>query len=217
MKKLNLLLLGVLIISVANAQFKTGDKYLSGSFSFNGGKTEQSSTNKQFNIGIAPTFTKFKSDKKASGFKLFAGYGESKNSSGSNTQSTDQLNLGAGIFSQNYFPLGHNFYFFIEKGLMADYTWSKTKESAFAANKITSTGYSASLYLKPGFGYKVTDRLIINLNFMNFATLSYGHSNNETSFGGITSTTKSNSFGLSSGLSNASLGDLGITFGWRLK
>lgn len=219
MKKFNFFMLTFIIISVANAQFKAGDRYLSGSFSFNGGKSEQSSSynTKQFNIGFSPSFTKFKTDKKASGFKLFAGYGENKNISGSNTQSTDQVNLGAGIFSQNYFSLGNNFYFFLEKGISTGYSWSKTKESAFATNKVISTGYSATLYLKPGVGYKLTDRLIVNLNFMDFAALTYGHSNTETTTGTTTTTMKNNSFGLSSGLSNVSLGDLGITFGWRLK
>lgn len=207
----------ILVVSAVHAQFKTGDHYLTGSFSFATGKSESNFAQNQLNISFSPSFFKFKTDKKATGVRINSNYGESKNTSGSNTQTTDQLGLGLGIFSQNYFSLNHNFYFFIEKGISAGYSWSKTKESAFANNKILSTGYSATVYLKPGIGYKLTDRLIINLDFVNIAALTYGHSKTETTIGSTpTTTTKNNSFAFNSGLNNASLGDLGITFGLRL-
>ncbi len=218
MKKFTLIVFSVFMISVANAQFSAGDKYLGGSFSAGWANNKPGNNEqKQFNIGFSPSFTKFKTDKKAVGFKLITLYGENKSISGINTQKLTQYGLGAGVFSQNYFTLGKGFYFFAEKGIEATYAHSKATQSAFANNEIVTQGYSASIYLKPGVGYKLTDRLLLNLEFGNIIDLTYGHSKTENKTGTTTTTEKNNSLSFGSSLNNISLGDLGITFAWKLK
>jgi len=218
MKKISLIVFSVFMISVANAQFSAGDRYLSGSFSAGWAKNNPSNNEqKQFNIAFSPAFTKFKTDKKASGFRLLTMYGENKSTSGSNTQKTNQYGLGASIFSQNYFSLGKGFYFFAEKGIRASYSNAKTTQSAFASNKIVTEGYSASIYLKPGVGYKLTDRLLLNLEFGDILNLGYGHTKTENTTGAVKTVDKNTSVNLASSLNNLSLGDLGITFAWKLK
>ncbi len=218
MKKFTLIVFSVLMISVTNAQFSAGDKYLSGSFSTGWSKNNPSNNEqKQFNIAFSPAFTKFKTDKRASGFRLLTMYGESKSISGSNIQKTNQYGLGAGVFGQNYFSLGKGFYFFAEKGIRASYSHSKVSQSAFASNVIVTQGYSASIYLKPGVGYKLTDRLLLNLEFGDILKLGYGHSKTENTTGATKTVDKNTSINLGSSLNNMSLGDLGITFAWKLK
>jgi len=217
MRKIYLAALAVCFFTVANAQFSSGDKYLTGGFSLNNSKSESpSSTQKQFGIGFSPAFIQFKSDKKAAGFRIQANYGRNRNTSGTNYQNQDIYGVGAGVFSQNYFRLGKGFYFFIEKGIGVNYANSKTTQSAFAVNTIKSNAYSGNIYLKPGVGYKLTNRLLVNLDFSNILSLSYTHQKNETTTGTVTTSDKSNGVNFSSSLNNTSLGNLGITFGWRL-
>jgi hypothetical protein len=206
------------MISVANAQFSAGDKYLSGSFSAGWAKnTPSNNEQKQFNLAFSPAFTKFKTDKKATGFRILTMYGESKSTNGVNTQKLNQYGLGAGVFSQNYFPLGKGFYFFAEKGIEATYANAKVTQSSLPSNEVLTQGYSASIYLKPGIGYKLTNRLLLNLEFANILNLTYGHSKTENTVGATKTVDKNTSLNFGSSLNNISLGDLGITFAWKLK
>jgi hypothetical protein len=220
MKRLTLSAVLLLCILVASAQFSPGDKYLTGTVSFSTSKTEFGPGNEEKNLGISfsPSILKFKSDRKATGFRLLSNYSEHKEISSSNLNKTDQLTAGAGVFCQRIFPLGKGFYFFTEKGVTASILWSKNTQSAFANTSSKTTGFTGSVYITPGFGYKLTDRLLMNLNLNNLLSLNYTHQKNEATVSGSTTTTgKSSSLNLSSSLNNNVLSNVGITFGWKLK
>lgn len=218
MHKLYLALALICCTSIAKAQFSAGDRLLGGSVSFNGQKgTPSGSDSKQFNFGIAPSFTHFKSATKADGVRFNVNYGEQKIVTGVNYQKADNLGLGLTFFNQRYFTLGKGFYFLVEKGITAGYTFSKVRQSAFAINEIKTQGFSGTLYLRPAVGHKITDRLFINLDLGNLAALTYGHTKTENTVGSTTTTDKNDAVSFYSTLNNLSLGDVAITFAWKLK
>lgn len=212
MKKLILSAVTLLLILTANAQFTQGDKYLSGSVSFNLNKTETSTgiDQKQLFIGFSPSFTKFKTTKKAAGFRLFASYGRSTFVNQFNTSEIHQQGIGLGVFSQNYLLLGKGFYLLAEKGIKLNYLLSKTLPD----NR--STEYSATLYVTPGIGYKLSNRLLINLEFNDLINVSFTHQKNVNNNSSTPVVSHGNYFSFFSGLNNGSLGNLGINFGWKL-
>jgi hypothetical protein len=217
MKKFTLVVTALLFFVASEAQFSKGDRYLSGSFSFSHSKNESSATYAlhSFSIGLSPSIMKFKSPKKTVGFRIAAKYDESTTSLP--TQTTDQVMVGAGVFAQHILPLGKGFYLYAERGLDLSYTWANTREPSSTAIEYAVKYYSGSLSVTPGVGYKLTDRLIINLNFRNVLNLNYSYYHQQMKSSGSASTTNGHNFNLNSSLNNTTLGDLAITFGWKLK
>lgn len=219
MKKSTLVAMALFVLSSINAQFTAGDKYLTGSIGFNSSKTSSNPNSevKSFGLEFSPAFIRFRTENKAIGFRLLSGYSHAETTSGTNHDDSKQYNIGAGFFAQRYFSLGSKFYFLLEPGISLAYGSTKNIQSAFAVTTMESKVYGARAYVTPGIGYRLTDRFIMNLNFTNIVSLSYLYQKSETTVANNTSGSKSNSFGFQSSLNNTSIGNLGITFGWRLK
>ncbi len=219
MKKFTFFVFATLVVSAINAQFKAGETYLTGSVSLNSDKTTSPSSPdiKSFGFEFSPAFIKFNTDKKATGFRFISGYSKSNTTFGITLQEAKQYTIGAGIFAHQYYSLGNNFYFLLEPG--ASFTYGSGKNVTTSVSTVTTTEnkiYGVRAYLTPGIGYKLTDRFFMNLNFNNILALSYIHQDSKTTVMNNTTTSKSNSFGFQSSLNNTSVGNLGITFGWRL-
>ena len=197
------------------AQFVKGDKYLSGSFS---GHMNDQDINDQdgvesYSINFAPSFYRFKTDKKATGFKILLGFNYSKQFTPSNTMRSRYGNIGAGLFSQNYFGLGKGFFMVIEKGVNGTFSLGSNDILSMPTSNSDFTAYSVNLYLTPGVGYKLTDRLLVGLNLNSILSIGYAHTVIKSS----SSTVKNDALNISSGLNNTSVGNVGITFGWKIK
>jgi hypothetical protein len=217
MKKLTLSALTVLLISATNAQFSKGDRYLTGSFSAIVSDNETNSERiKSYGISFAPAIVKFKSEKKASGFKLLAGFHHGKNTSGVATSKSDMFEVGGGLFWQNYVLLNKGFYLVLEHGVNGRF--GRTEGSSNPGDySYNNTSYGAAVYLSPGLGYKLSERLIIGLNFSHLASAGYSFHRSVQTNGGVTYKSSNGSFSVASSVNNTSVGNLGITFGWKLK
>lgn len=220
MRKLTLAALLVIFAAAANAQFTKGDKYLGGSFQFkitDQDVSDNSSTD-DLSIFISPSFTKFKSDRRATGFRLITGYQYNKNNNGGVHSEFSGWHLGAGIFAQRYLLLGKGFFLAGEYGANLA-TFMGQTEFTIPTPPITIDvdTYTLSLYFTPHLGYKLSERLLIGLNFSNIAAIDVVHHRykNQSSTG--TSRFKNTSMNLSSSLNNTSLGNLAINFAWKLR
>jgi hypothetical protein len=218
MKKLTLGALAILFIATADAQFNTGDRYLTGYVDAGAGTQKINTTKtKTYGLTLAPAISKFKTPNKANGFKILLGFQHSKSDDAFNVSTGDQYSVSAGMFSQRYFTIGKNFYLMLEKGIDAGYTYLRSRSPSAPNYKSDRHGYGIGVYLTPGMGYKLTDRLIIGLNFSNLARLGYSFYKYEVANLVGTTTSESSQFNFSSSVNNTSVGNLGITFGWKLK
>jgi hypothetical protein len=144
--------------------------------------------------------------------KILAGYQYNKiYSPDINRQRSTQFGLG--VFSQNYLNLNKDFYLFLEKGMSGSVSLGSNDIINNPAASSDITTYSLSLYLTPGIGYKLSDRLIIGLNLGNIISANYTHSKIKYP----ASSAKNDGFLLSTSLNNINVGNVGITFGWKLK
>ena len=219
MTEISLIAMALFTLSSVSAQFVSGDKYLTGTIGFNSSKitSDPNAEVKSSGFEFSPAFIRFRSDNKAIGFRLLSGYSHAETSSGTNHEDSKHYNIGAGIFAQRYFSLGNRFYFLVEPGISLAYGSTKNTQSAFAVTTTENKIYGARVYITPAIGYKLTNRLIMNLNFTNMLALSYTHQKSETKVANTTSASRSNAYAFQSSLNNTSVGNLGITFGYRLK
>jgi hypothetical protein len=215
MKKFTLYALSVLLVGTTNAQFTKGEKYLSGFFSGSLQENDLNDNNgvESFNLFLSPSFHKFKTDKKASGFKILIGFNQFIYYNSPTITRQRMGTVGAGLFSQNYVNLNKDFYLVLEKGFSGAISFGNNKTLTVPTSSYDLTSYNVNLYLTPGIGYKLTDRLIIGLNFSNALSLSYTHSVTEYPSG----KSRTDALNFLSSLNNTSLGSVGINFGWRLK
>lgn len=214
MKKITLFILSGFFVCIADAQFTKGEKYLSGSFysHFNDYDLNDHDGTESVSILFSPSFSKFVSGKKAIGLKVNTGYQYGKMYSSDTTRST-LGQLGVGVFSQNYLDLKKGFYLLLEKGITGNVALSHINVINAPSANSDLTSYSLSVYLTPGIGYKLSDRLIVGLNLGSIISAGYTH----TKVKYTTSTARINSLQVFSSLNNINLGSVGITFGWKLK
>lgn len=170
-----------------------------------------------FTVSLAPTLTRFKSERKASGFNVSAGYSTSTTGTSGNISEYSRWEFGAGLFWQRYLLLGKGFYLFGEYGFNASYVTGWQNYNTFPVNTSDFKRYGAAAYLTPGFGYKLSNRLLLGLQFSHIGLIHFTHERSEDENGGVRTTNRRNNFGLSSSVNTNSLGNLGINFAWKLK
>lgn len=217
MKKITLPILLLVLAAASHAQFSKGDKYLGGVVAIHVSENEYSTSgNKSFSATLAPSFTRFKSERRASGFKLAAGYYKSKFGIPGNPSEISGWNFGAGLLWQRYLLLGKGFYLVGEYGFNGTYGTRNTSQTntSFSSD---SESYGVNFYLTPGFGYKISNRLLMGLSFSNVALIHYTHEKNTDNNGGIISKTSNNNYGFSSSVNTYALSNLGLNFAWKLK
>jgi hypothetical protein len=117
---------------------------------------------------------------------------------------------------KEYTPLGKNFYFSLEKGVLGDVSWGKNINSSVPDTRSKFDGYSLTAYLTPAIGYKLTNRLIASISLNDIVELGYNHQKDENTVSGVTTVTKTNGFSLGSSLATGPIGNLGFTLGWKI-
>lgn len=220
MKKFTLLMLMVVGGYFTQAQYAKGDRYLGGSASIYHSK-EEFGNDKRRSIGfnIAPSFMKFKTEKFALGFKVSGIYDNTKNESVAGTVSGNSYGIGAGIFGFHVLPIGKGFFLAAETGINGGYIKGKTDNRPVNNIMFEASEVNVAGYITPSLGYKITNRLIVGVNFANLLRLGYSSGKQEiTNFATNTTTTaKRSGINLTSNFNNTSVGQLGITFGLKLK
>ena len=215
MKQLTLSAITMLLFTVANAQFTIGEKYLSGAIAGHLADLDLNDNDgvESYSIHFSPAIHTFRSDKKAFGIKALLGYQYGKSSTPTAVTKHRQGTIGAGLFWQNYINLNKGFYLVMEKGFNGAFISGSDDVISGPVSDADITAYNINLYLTPGIGYKLTNRLIVGLNLNNILAIGYTHSVNKTA----TSKSKSDALSVFSGLNNTNLGSVGINFGWKLK
>lgn len=216
MKNICALILAAFICFTAKSQFTAGDRYITDSVSARFGITTGSGSKQiYYHIGIGPGFLKFKSNKKAEGIRILASYGQVRTfNNGVLARRIEFISAGAVFFKQNYLSLGKGFYVFLEEGINARFDQMKQSDIPFTVSNYISKDYKVSLYATPAIGYKLSDRLIINLNLKDLLNLSYDQSKIES---GGPEIRKQRVWDFFTSLSNRPLNFLGVSFGWKLK
>jgi len=217
MKKICLLLLTIAIASTLHAQFTKGDRYITGTAGLGFNQADLSNgDSKSIAVNLSPAIMKFKTDRRAMGFNLNLQLAHQKYNPNPGTLNDDrQYTVGAGIFKLNVLPLGKGLFLSAQHGLQAGYTWGKTVSTSIPfQTEIKNSGYNIGAYITPALGYKLSDRIIVGVNFSNLLYLNFNHTKIK-----YTATYSEERSGISFGsaINNNSIGQLGIQFGFKLK
>lgn len=232
MKKIfTLLSILYLIPGWSEAQFETGQQLLGGNllFSTSSGNSTPMFDNRYIyhnsatGVGINPSIATFRSPSSLRGAGLIYNYNNSTNYSKEDPSDTRNgyKNLvhsaGITIFSQRFIPLSSNLFFTIHKSVTALYSVGKQSDIA-TKGTAKSKGYGISVSLAPGISYKINSRFLFDAYLSNLLSAGYTHTTTTTNYPLPKETkTRSNSFNVSSSLSNTSLGNVGLGFRWLLR
>ncbi|HTI09538.1 MAG TPA: hypothetical protein VL832_13305 [Puia sp.] len=209
-KHFYLLLFFFAITYVSQAQIKKGDILLGGTLSLYSQKATPDNNyptppNKQTNYNISPSIGKAIKDNLLVGFDLaFTG---SKNTQGTGTGSytSKSCTYGAGVFLRKYKPLGGGFAIFMQTRFGGSYNTQKTQYEGDPYPYNNVKGYSFDLSFYPGIAYAITKRVQLETGFANLVDVNYSHSKDSQTTGvnnNVLANSKSNSFGISTSLSN---------------
>jgi len=221
MQKLTCIVIGIILFSSARAQFNPGEKYLSGTFNIGYNNREQGGEDyHSFSFYFSPSFSKFKTAKKATGFRVLFTLLDNKSWSGSVTTNTTNSSLGLGVFNQHILPLGGRFYLSLENGINATYINGEVDYSSALTIPLpppaNSHGYTINAYLTPEAGVKLSNRWVAAINFNNILQVGFQRVRQESINGIANSGYKETTVYLNSGISDRAVGQLGVRFAWRL-
>ncbi len=219
-KKSTILALLVVVTTMANAQFNKGQKVLGGNFGFSTGKSKSSEnyTSHQNSFTINPSFAKFTKSNQLCGIGVGYGYSRLQNKTPNNAQNSNSINqsLGVNVFSQRFYSIAKKLYFTLNIPASVYYVYAKnTLESTNAIIENKSNGYSLNVSVAPGLSYQLNNRWLFDAYLSNVINVGFSHSQSKTS--NPNSKTKSDSFGISSSLSNTNLGNIGLGFRYLLR
>lgn len=207
------------------AQFEPGQKVAGGNLGFSTGKSKylygNSSTTDYSNVSISPSIGSFRKPNLLYGMGLAYGYNYQKTTNLLNTEvnRTSNHSIGINLFSQRFFTLAQNFFFTINTGVSVGYTFGKQINTTNNfGSEAKSSGYGASANFAPGLTYRFTRRLLFDAYLRNLINISYSHNQiKDKNASAPLNKSVQNNFSLSSGLSNTSLGNVGLGFRWSLR
>ncbi|HEX6914437.1 MAG TPA: hypothetical protein VF145_04310 [Chitinophagaceae bacterium] len=220
MKQILLMLPVFAFVTSARAQFTKGDRYLGGYASFNYSNDDLNTSNgqKNFYIAFSPSFTRFKTDRKATGFRFTLGYENNKTKFTFGEQKREDWLAQAGLFGLRIFPLGKGFYLSTEAGGNIGYRNSNNTTVAAPGDRDKRNEYNVNGYFTPGLGYKLTDRLVLGVNLNSVVGIGYSHVESRyTNPSGVTTKQQADRLSLFSSLNNTTVGQLGFSFMWKLR
>lgn len=226
MKKIVLSIACVITMYAVNAQFNTGQKLIGPSLNFNVGSatynqsntlntaTERKSTN--VTIGAAFDALKFKTTKKATGFRLSYSFNNnvSKDADVLPTyketykQSTNNNVFGAGYVVRNFIPVKNKLNFYYEWVVFGSYGFGTTKQDNFINNtnyKWDNTSVNANFYITPGFTYQIKPKLLIDAALNNIGSIGYTHTKSKSTQNNNNYENKSSDFSVTSSLAAGNL------------
>ena len=219
-----------LIPLLSDSQFTEGQKLIGGniSFSTNSGNYDQNTFNNNninhtsnTGIGINMSAAKFINSKTIWGIGLVYNYThytiDQQVPAQGNNYKYAYHSGGINIFSQRFMSLGNKFFFTVLAGATVRYNYNKQADLISKATSKT-TGYSIDAGLNPGLTYKINDRFLFDAVLSNFIYTAYQHANGTSNYPlPQEAKTHSNSFYITTSLSNTSLGNVGLGFRWLLK
>lgn len=205
MKFFTLTLIVLVIASIANAQIQKKTIQVGGSVGFSRSSTKNTTENAHSNsFNFSPSAGKFYAVNRLVGVNL----------SISRTTFSDKVRnwnfYGAGVFLRQYLPLGKSFYAFAEEGAGANFAKYKNYSGTNLQSVKSSSG---QVYFNPGLAYTLTKRLQLEVALPQLASISYTHYKMTDEISPLQNTT-SDSFGLSTGLSQNVLGYLSFGMKW---
>ena len=161
------LLIFVLGISGAYAQFDKGDLFVGGNFGFsiNNNESSNPSSSTQYSINLNPNLGYFISDRSAIGVIPQISFFKSTTTTSTDTKITRKdVSGGIGLFYRRYFPVIDNFYIFLEPRAIFNMD--------LVGNE--SPNYFG-VSLMPGASYKISNKWMVEANFGGIAyNTTYG-------------------------------------------
>ncbi len=207
MKKNLLFFCMLLTIIACDAQFQAGQKAIGGqvSFGINNFSAPQPPYNQQKTTALSASLSlvHFKNPTLLNGFGISYGYNYGRFYVGAppdqNTSSNNTID--AFVSSTKLKPLAKDFYFTLTGMVRASYFFSTTKQPPTIIEARTH-GYGAGLSGSIGVMYRLNQRFLLDCNFSNLLSASYGH----TVYANSAYT--SDTFNFSTGLSGFSMNSL---------
>lgn len=206
------------------AQFDKGQKVIGGSATLSISNSENSygntNTSKQVVAAFRPSVAWFTKPNQLCGFGVQYSFLQSNISSNNNSIVPVRHHshfLGLSILSQRFFPLAARFYFTVNTAGSVTYNFGKSTFQSASTEVRNNRGYSINAGLSPGLTYRLTPRILFDASLTYLLSADYTHA--ETSASNLPAGQKSynNTFGISSSLSNTTLGGVGLGFRWLLK
>lgn len=185
-----------------HAQYNKGAKLLGGSFSVDGQQSkyeEPLQDSKVTSISITPSVGKFYRQNRAVG--ILASYGSYKQ-----TNVPTSLSIGAGVFLRQYFPIGKSaFAFFAQEQLGGSF--GKSYDNYTGGNvKFKTSSVNASI--RPAIAYSIFKKLQIELLLPSLVSVNYYKK--KPSGAQAQNASEFTNFGISSGFTNYSVGNIGV-------
>lgn len=185
-----------------NAQYNKGAKLLGGSIYIVGQQSKYEDPLqdvKTTSISFAPYLGSFYRQNRVAG--VLASYGSNKRTNVPASQI-----FGAGVFLRQYFPIGKSaFSFFAHEQLAGSF--GKTYENYSGSNvKFKTSNITASI--RPAIAYSIFKKLQVELQLPEL--ISVGYYRNKPSGAQNQSVADFSTFGIQSGFSNYSVGNIGV-------
>jgi hypothetical protein len=190
-----------LVVNSVHGQIKKGSIFLGGDISGSTLQTKSDDilTNKQNGINISPVFGKAIKDNLILGVN--AGFGISKTDNPVNDWQNNSNSYSAGVFVRKYKNLATSgFYLFVQYGLGVSY-YNQKQKGPSPANLDETKRITAGINAYPGISYAVSKKLHLETGFNNLLSLNYFTDKREV--GSPVTKYKTNGFGISSSLNNA--------------
>lgn len=190
MKKLLLLAVSSISMYFSHAQFTKGQKLFGPSFGF----STYNSTNdniipnnnnktidKSFYISLGFDYLKLVSDKKAKGWKINYGIGNSKSTdylvNETQTYTSNQHTIGAAYFVRNFIAIKPKLNFYYDIVLGGSYGFGKTNDEYMLTtinNRKSSTeNYNIQAFITPGFTYQIKKNILIDASLNSLGSIGY--------------------------------------------
>jgi hypothetical protein len=199
------LLLAIVSSQIANAQIKKGTIFLGGHIGggFSKGNSEPYES-RQTSFSISPAYGVFTKDNLVWGGDLYFQHNYSEFDNNNIEQKV--IFAGIGVFVRQYFPVANRLYLYGQARLGANY---QRDNSANLNGTTKARGYGISASLHPGLSYALKKNIYLETGFNNLVSVGFTHLKT-TQKGAVTTTGKSNSFGLNGNLSGAAEITIGI-------
>ena len=215
MKKNILLLSGIFILQLANAQVEKGSIFTGGSIGISNSSGEGNSGEKSsgFSWNFSPQIGKAIAQNKVIGVQLIAGgnANENTNTSG-NTQKNTGNQIGAGVFYRQYFPIYKKWMFYGQTNANLNFTNSSSTLQGIKYQQ--AKGVSGALTASLGITYQVSKKLWLEAGLSDLIGIAYSHQKSETlsPAGVVTSSFKTNTVSANFNLNSSN--NFAIGFRW---
>ncbi|HWJ26953.1 MAG TPA: hypothetical protein VNS32_10455, partial [Flavisolibacter sp.] len=160
------------------------------------------------NLIIGPSIGLAVKDNSVVGVKLQ--YGHTFNSNTATTTSSDKnYSYLTGIYFRRYMILGKGFYLFGE----ADANYSTSKKSyTYPTNENKDVTQQGGISLSPGIAYTVSKRMHLEISMNDLFNIGFTHINYESTYSGIVTESKMDSFGANTNFNTGSALSVGFRF-----